>query len=191
MVDFYGLPHLSTGNIFRKAIADKTELGLQIEEIMRSGQLVPSETTNAVMRERLEQEDALNGFILDGYPRNENQANELDTMTTLTHVVVIDISDEEAIRRLSQRRSCMNCGETYHLEYKPTKEEGICDACGNETIQRDDDKPEAIAQRLSIYHSETEPVFARYEERGLMHRINGEQSIDEVWSDIQSVLEAA
>ena len=184
----FGLPHLSTGDIFRKAIADQTELGKTIQDIMKSGQLVPSEVTNAVMKDRLAQEDCLNGFILDGYPRNLIQADALDSMTTLTHVIVLSIPDEESIHRLSQRRVCADCGATYHLDFQPPQQTGVCDSCGGALVQREDDQPEAIAKRLEIYHAETQPLIARYKERGIAHEIDGIGSIDEVWERVKTAV---
>jgi adenylate kinase len=180
-----GLPHVSPGNIFRKAVADHTDLGTQVEAIINAGKLVPNDVTNALMRERLQQEDALMGFILDGYPRNEEQAVALDSMTNLTHVFVIDIPDDETIRRISRRRVCTSCGATYHLEFKPPMQTDICDNCGSALILRDDDQPEAIRQRLAIYHAETEPVFSRYEQRGILHRVHGVGSIEQVFTAVQ------
>ncbi len=182
----FGVPHLSTGDIFRKAIAEETELGQKIQEIIKSGQLVPSEVTNAVMKERLLQEDCLNGFVLDGYPRNLNQAEALDGVTSVTHVVVLSIPDEESIRRLSRRRVCVSCGATYHLDFQPPQQEDICDSCGKELQQREDDQPEAIAKRLEIYHAETQPLIARYKDRGIVSEIDGLGTIDEVWERVKT-----
>ncbi|MFC1598278.1 adenylate kinase [Patescibacteria group bacterium] len=185
VTDLFGVPQVSPGNIFRKAVADGTELGKKVEAIMKEGILVPDEITNEMIRQRLQEEDCLNGFILDGYPRNVAQAEALDTMTALTHVIVIDITDEEAVRRLSQRRACNSCGVTYHLEYKPPRQEGVCDTCGKEIIHREDDMPEAIKKRLEIYHTETEPLYRRYEERGILCRFDGSGTIEEVWEEVQ------
>jgi adenylate kinase len=181
----FGIPQLSPGNIFRKEIADGTELGQQVQAIMNRGELVPDEITNNLMQERLQQEDCLDGFVLDGYPRNLAQADALDTMTALSHVIVIEITDEEAVRRISQRRSCPNDGIVYHLESKPPQKEGVCDSCGGPLIQREDDKPEAIRKRLAIYHEQTEPLFKRYEDRGILYRVDGTGSIDAVWERTQ------
>lgn len=183
---FFGVPHIAPGNIFRKAIADKTELGQTVEAIINAGNLVPNEITNALMNARIEEADCVNGFIFDGYPRNDVQADALDSMTSLTHVIVLDIPDDEAVRRLSQRRVCTNCGATYHLESKPPQQDSVCDSCGKQLIHRDDDKPEAIRKRLDIYHASTEPLLVRYEQRAILHRINGVGSIDEVWQRIQA-----
>lgn len=184
---FFGVPHVSPGNIFRKAITDKTELGQRVEQVMNAGQLVPNDITNTLMRNRLQEEDCLEGFILDGYPRNKEQADALDAMTALSHVLLIHISDEESVHRISLRRVCSSCGMTYHPEWKPPVVEGVCDACGQALMQRDDDKPEAIRERLRIYHTETEPLLQRYSDRGILHRIDGVGSIEDVWQRVHSL----
>ena len=186
LCDFLGVPQIAPGNIFRQAVADETELGKKVEEIINAGQLVPNDITNALMKERLQQEDCLEGFILDGYPRNPNQADALDSVSSLSHVIVIDIPDNESIRRISQRRTCTPCGITYHLEFKKPVEEGICDSCGKELTHRDDDQPESIKKRLSIYHQETEPLFERYKERGILCHVDGVGTIEEVWERTQN-----
>jgi len=183
--EWLGVPHISPGNIFRKAVADGSPLGKQVEAIITAGHLVPNDVTNALMRERLELEDCLMGFILDGYPRNDHQAGALDSMTSLTHVFVIDLSDEETIHRISGRRVCLACGATYHMLSKPSMQVNVCDNCGAALVQRDDDKPESIAKRLAIYHSETQPLLQRYEDRGILHRIDGSASIEAVFAAIQ------
>ncbi|MBI2411463.1 MAG: nucleoside monophosphate kinase [Candidatus Kerfeldbacteria bacterium] len=185
---FFGIPHIYPGNIFRQEIAQQSEIGQQIEEIYNAGKLMPNELTNWVVKKELEKEDAVNGFVIDGYPRNEDQANAMDAMATVTHALLIDIPESESIRRLSQRRSCTNCNITYHLEFKPPKSANRCDVCGRELIQRPDDTPEGIKQRLTIYHQETEPLLARYEQRGVLHRIDGVGSIDDVWQRVLAAL---
>lgn len=184
-----GIPHISPGNIFRKAIADQTDLGKQVEGIINSGRLVPDEVTNALMHERIQQEDCLMGFVFDGYPRNQAQTDALNSMTQLTHVVVIDIPEEESLHRMGDRRVCPQCGMTYHLTFKPSKVFGVCDSCGSTLIHRDDDKPEAIRKRLEIYHHETEPLIAEFDKRGIVHRIDGMGSIDAVWKRVQDAIE--
>jgi len=184
----FGIPHISPGHIFRTAVAEQTDLGKQVESILNEGSLVPDEVTNALMKERIAQEDCLNGFIFDGYPRNTAQADALDAMTNLSHVFVIDIPESESIKRISHRRSCPKCGASYHLDFKPSQQEGICDTCGNELIQRADDTPDAIKQRLSIYRNDTEPNIARYRERGIVHDIDGMGTIEEIWERIQKIL---
>lgn len=184
--EWLGIPHIAPGNIFRKAVADKTPLGLEVAEIINSGRLVPDEVTNALMRERIQDEDCLSGFVFDGYPRNQAQAEALTAMTQLTHVIVIDIPEEESLRRIGDRRACPQCGMTYHLTYKPSQNEGVCDACGTPLTHRDDDKSEAIRKRLDIYHRETEPLIAQFDTRGVVYRVNGMGSIDDVWKRVQS-----
>lgn len=184
--EYLGVPQISPGIIFRQAVAEGSELGKQVEGIINSGQLVDNEITNSLVEKRLLQEDCIDGFILDGYPRNMQQAKALDSFSSLSHVVVIDIPDEESIRRISRRRSCVPCGITYHLDYKPPTGEGVCDGCGKELTHRDDDKPDAIKERLYIYHTETEPLFERYEERGILHRVDGTGTIEEVWQRTQN-----
>lgn len=185
--EYYGIPAIAPGNMFRKAIADETLLGMRIKEIFESGQLVPNEITNTLVNDRIHEEDCINGFILDGYPRNTIQADALDGMTSLTHVIVLEVQDEESVNRISRRRSCEE-GHSYHLDFKPSKEEGVCDIDGKELVQRKDDTAEAIKQRLGIYHEETAPLLERYESRGVLHRIDGMQSIDQVWEDIRALL---
>lgn len=187
--EYFGIPHIAPGNIFRKAVADATDLGHQVESIVREGHLVPNELTNALMKERVSQEDVREGFVLDGYPRNAVQADALDAMTPLTHVIIIDIPDEESVRRISQRRSCPSCGAPYHLSFKPPKDPSRCDSCGSELVLRDDDRPEAIRQRLAIYHSDTEPLFERYAKRDILHHIDGMGPIDTVWQRVLSIVE--
>ncbi len=182
----YGFPHIAPGNIFRKAIADHTPLGKQVEAVIAAGQLVPNDVTNRLMRERLEQEDCLDGFILDGYPRNTNQADALDAVTRLTHVIVIDVSDSETVRRLSNRRVCTSCGTNFHLEFKPPLQDDICDRCGSALTQRDDDTPDSIRKRLEIYHRDTEPLIERYAQRGIVCRVDGTPPIGQVFEQIKS-----
>jgi adenylate kinase len=184
----YGLPHIAPGNMFRQAIAERTDIGRQVEEIINAGNLVPDELTNRLMRERITAADCIDGFVFDGYPRNTVQADALDSMTNLTHVLVIDVPEEESIRRISQRRSCSQCGATYHLEYKPTLNPNVCDRCGSPLTQRADDTPDAIRQRLAIYSQQTAPLFERYQTRGIFHTINGVHSIEEVFQQIQRIV---
>ncbi|MCW1930392.1 MAG: adenylate kinase [Candidatus Kerfeldbacteria bacterium] len=184
-----GIPHISPGNIFRKAMADETDLGKQVADIINSGHLVPDEVTNTLMRERIEQEDCLMGFVFDGYPRNTAQNDALHAMTQLTHALVIDIPEEESLHRIGERRVCSQCGMTYHLTFKPSKVTGVCDVCGSALTHRDDDKPDAIRKRLDIYHTSTEPLITSFEQRGIVHRINGMGSIDDVWKRVQEAIQ--
>ncbi|HLD21427.1 MAG TPA: adenylate kinase [Patescibacteria group bacterium] len=183
---YFGIPHISTGNIFRKAIAEQTELGKKVKAIIAEGKLVPDSVTNALVAERLQEEDCMNGFILDGYPRNLIQAEALDSLTTISCAFVIDMPDQESIRRLSQRRVCINCGATYHLEFKSPLQPNICDVCGHQLLQRDDDKPASIKERLHIYHVQTKPLIMRYRERNVLCHVEGVGSIDDVWHRMMS-----
>ena len=181
------IPAIVPGNIFRKNIAEKTDLGKKVIEYTNSGKLVPDEITNALIFDRLNQDDCENGFLLDGFPRNKTQAEALNKEHEVNSAVLINISDDEAIKRLSRRRVC-ECGATYHLDYNPPKAEGVCDDCGKEIFHRDDDKPEVIKKRLSIYHEETAPILQIFKDKGIFHEINGEQSIEDVWNDVKKVL---
>lgn len=187
--EYFGIPHLSTGNIFREAIANETELGKKVEDIINRGELVPDEMTDAIVKERLEQEDAQDGFILDGYPRNENQAHALDSIIPLHYAIVITISDEEAMKRITRRRVGIKSGRVYHLDYNPPQVEGKCDVTGEDLIHRDDDQPEAVAKRLEIYHSITQPILDIYRERGVLHEIDGDAPIEEVWNRVLAIFE--
>ena len=181
------IPAIVPGNIFRKNIAEKTELGQKVEEYTKSGKLVPDEITIKIILNRLDEPDCKDGFILDGFPRNLDQAYALNAKHEITHAILINISDKEAVHRLSRRRVC-KCGATYHLDYNSSKEEGKCDDCGLELFQREDDSEEVILKRLEIFHNETQPIFEIYKKMGFFHEINGEQKIPEVWADIKKVL---
>lgn len=183
------IPAIVPGNIFRKNISQKTELGQKVKEYTKAGKLVPDEITIAIILDRLAKDDAKQGFVLDGFPRNVNQAEALNKEHDISHAILINISDKEAVHRLSRRRVC-NCGATFHLDYNPPKKEGICDFCGEELYQRDDDKEDVIAERLDIYHKETEPIFNIYKEKGIFHEVNGEQDIPLVWEDIKKIVKA-
>lgn len=182
------MPYISTGDIFRYNTKNETELGQEVEKYLSSGSLVPDELTNEIVENRLKQPDCEVGFVLDGYPRNKVQQEFLHNITTVDHAFVIQISDEEAIKRLSKRLAC-KCGLSYHTQFNPPKEKGICDKCGGELYRREDDKPEAIKHRLAIYHQETESLYQQYKEQGILHKIDGEKSIEEVYKQIESFLE--
>lgn len=185
-----GIPQVATGDLFRYNLKNNTELGQLAKGYMDRGELVPDEVTNAMVRERLSREDAANGAILDGYPRNLNQARALDEMLAewnaeVTRAIYIDVSMDELMRRLTGRRVCRSCQATYHVVFKPPRQEGVCDVCGGELYQRDDDKDEAaIRRRLEIYQQETLPVIEYYRERGLLSEVSGEQPIEAVNADI-------
>lgn len=195
------LVKVATGDLFRSAIAQKSELGLQVKSILESGNLVPDELTNAIVQVRLAQiaadkssGDDVAGALFDGFPRTEPQARALDDILAnqgekLTAVVEIDVPREKLVTRLAGRRTCESCGAVYHIEADPPKVEGICDKCGGKLIQREDDKPESIKRRLEIYDDQTRPLLNYYAEKGILETINGDQEIGKVTSDILEAIE--
>lgn len=187
LADFLHIPLVVTGNIFRKNIGEETELGLKAKEFINKGELVPDQITIAMIADRLMDSDCREGFILDGFPRNIAQADALDSITDISHVLLINISDAEAVKRISGRRACLQCGATYHIKYKPPLKENICDKCSQEIVQRDDDTEEALKKRLEIYHQESEPILEKYQDKNILHKIKGEQSIEQVWQDVKKV----
>lgn len=187
LAEWLSLPLVVTGNIFRYNIKEQTELGKLAQEYINKGELVPDEVTNRMIGERLMQDDCRQGFILDGFPRNVVQAEALDSYTQITHLLHIEISDAEAIRRIAQRRTCVAEGHVYHLTYNPPKQADICDEDGSVLEQRKDDTEEALKKRLEIYHSETEPILQHYQSRNVVYTISGEQSIETVWQNIQTI----
>jgi adenylate kinase len=190
--DFH-LPYYATGDILRAAVRDETELGREAKEYMNRGDLVPDEVIVGVIGERIAQHEAADGFILDGFPRTTVQAEALDSKMAelgreLTAALLIDATEDEVVRRLGGRRTCVKNGHVFHVEFDPPKNEGICDVCGARLEIRDDDKPEVIRHRLEQYHSKTEPLIARYEEAGILRRIDGSLSPDEVGDRIRAML---
>jgi adenylate kinase len=190
--DFH-LPYYATGDILRAAVRDETELGREAKEYMDRGDLVPDEVIVGVIGERIAQHEAADGFILDGFPRTTVQAEALDSKMAelgreLTAALLIDATEDEVVRRLGGRRTCVKNGHVFHVEFDPPKNEGICDVCGARLEIRDDDKPEVIRHRLEQYHSKTEPLIARYEEAGILRRIDGSLSPDEVGDRIRAML---
>jgi adenylate kinase len=191
-IDFR-LPFISTGDMLRANVKDETELGEKAKEFMDKGELVPDDLIVAMARERLSEPDAQDGFILDGFPRTIEQAKALDRRLEelrrrVTAAILIDTPDEEVIRRLSGRRVCVKAGHNYHVEFDPPKREGVCDQDGSRLIQRDDDKPDVIKNRLNVYHEQTEPLIDYYDQQGLMRRIDGTRSPDEVHDHIRAVI---
>jgi len=184
----YSIPHISTGDIFRENIKNKTELGQKIEEIINSGALVPDEVTNEIVKDRLSKIDCQNGFILDGFPRSLTQASFLNSFVEIDLALEIWISDEEAVKRIGLRRVCPNCGAVYHLTHIIPKKEGICDVCGTTLIKRDDDKEEAIKKRLAIYHSETEELTSYYKDKEAYKKIDGMGSVEEVNEQVSKII---
>jgi adenylate kinase len=189
----FGLPYYSTGIILRDAVERGTELGRKAKEYMDAGELVPDELMNGVIAERLESGEADDGFLLDGFPRTIGQAEMLDETLTrlgrsLSAALLIAAPDDEVVRRLSGRRTCAKGGHVYHVEFDPPKNEGVCDQDGSRLIQRDDDKPETVRKRLSVYHDQTEPLIDWYEDKGLLRRFDGRRSPDEVHDRIRATL---
>lgn len=174
------IPAISTGNMLREAVKNGTEAGLKAKSFMDAGELVPDEVVIGILKDRIAQPDAQNGFILDGFPRTVEQAEALDKMgVNIDKVVEIAVSDEAITARMSGRRVCEGCGNSYHIEYKPTKVEGICDACGAKVVQRIDDKPETVQARLKTYHEKTAPLKDYYEKRGKLVTVEGQNEIAE------------
>ncbi len=186
-----GIPTISTGNIIREALKNKTETGLKAKSFMDAGQLVPDEIVIAIIKERLAKDDCVNGFILDGFPRTVPQAEALDQMgIRIDRVIDIEVADEKIMARLSGRRVCENCGASYHLEYKPSKEEGRCDKCGGNTVQRKDDHPDTVKDRLHVYHKQTEPLKEYYQKTGKLVIVEGQEEVKDTTALTLKAVEA-
>lgn len=174
------IPAISTGNMLREAVKNGTEAGLAAKKFMDAGDLVPDEVVIGVLKDRIAQDDAKNGFILDGFPRTVPQAEALENMgVQIDKVIEIDVPDEAITARMSGRRVCEDCGNSYHIEFKPTKVEGVCDACGGKVVQRADDKPETVISRLKTYHEKTAPLKDFYQAKGKLTSVKGQDSIEE------------
>ena len=185
------IPAVSTGNIIRAAIKAGTETGKAVQRYTEQGQLVPDEVVIAMVKERLAQEDCKGGFILDGFPRTLAQAVALDEMgVTIDKVIDIEVSDSEIIRRMSGRRVCGSCGATYHIEYKPSQTEGVCDKCSEPTILRKDDEPDTVLERLQVYHNQTEPLKEYYEKQNKLYPVQGQEEVRDTIALTMKVLEA-
>jgi len=189
----FQLPYIATGDMLRENVKEGTELGKQADEYMKSGALVPDDLIVAMVAERLQEEDAQDGFILDGFPRTVEQAKALDNQLgelgrRITAVLLLDVPNEEVERRLAGRRVCVKAGHNYHVEFDPPKREGVCDQDGSRLIQRDDDKPEVVRKRLETYHEKTAPLVDYYEEQGLLKRIDGTRDPTDVHDHIRAVI---
>ena len=189
----YGLPHISTGDIFRKNIKEGTELGKEAKSYMDAGKLVPDELTVRLLLDRVKNDDCAKGYILDGYPRTIPQAEALDKELTklgekIDYAINVDVPDENIINRMSGRRACLKCGATYHLKYVPPKKDGICDECGSELVLRDDDKPETVEKRLKVYHEQTQPLIEYFEKQGVLHTVDGTTDAGDVFKAIEQIL---
>jgi adenylate kinase len=179
--DYLKIPTISTGNIIRAALKSGTEMGLKAKSFIDNGQLVPDDVVIGIIKERLAEGDCANGFILDGFPRTIPQAEALDSMgVQIDRVVDIDVSDEEIVHRLSGRRVCESCGATYHLDYNKPQKEGVCNACAGTLVQRKDDSPETVQQRLAVYHEQTKPLEDYYRAQGKLSVVSGEGEIEEI-----------
>lgn len=190
----YSVPHISTGDIFRANIKEGTELGKKAKSFMDQGLLVPDELVVDLVVDRLQKEDCSNGYVLDGFPRTIPQAEALDAAlskleTKLDFALDIDVADEFIVKRMGGRRACLTCGATYHIVNIPPKKEGICDTCGGELVLRDDDKPETVEKRLSVYHEQTQPLIDYYKNSGILVTLDGTKDMNEVFTKICSVLE--
>ena len=189
LVERYDIPHVSTGDIFRGALQERTPLGLEAKRYMDVGALVPDQVTVGITRERLAKSDCIGGFILDGFPRTLQQAHALDQMLAkmgirLNKVVNIVVPDQELIPRLTGRRICQSCGATYHMEFRPPAQPSICDRCGGELYQRTDDQEDTVRERLEVYRLQTQPLIQYYRDRDLYSEINGAQPTETVFRDI-------
>ncbi|WP_110113937.1 adenylate kinase [Bacillus sp. CGMCC 1.16541] len=193
IVETYDIPHISTGDMFRAAIKEGTQLGLKAKSFMDQGALVPDEVTIGIVRERLNKEDCQTGFLLDGFPRTVAQAEALEAILEelnkkMTYVINIDVDQSILMERLTGRRICKDCGSTYHLVFNPPTKEGVCDKCGGELYQRADDNEETVANRLEVNVKQSQPLLSFYEERGYLRNINGDQDINNVFDDIRNLL---
>jgi len=193
LADKYQIPHISTGDIFRANIKNGTELGNKAKEYMDKGLLVPDELVVDLVIDRFKEDDCKKGYILDGFPRTIPQAEALDNALNaigdaVDYAVNVEVPDENIITRMGGRRACVGCGATYHVEFNPTKVEGVCDRCGKELILRDDDKPETVKKRLDVYHEQTQPLIDYYTKKGIIKEVDGTQDMNKVFEDIVDIL---
>jgi len=189
MIDKWNIPQISTGDILRGAVREGTTLGVEAKGFMDRGELVPDRVVIGIIAERLKEEDAVDGFILDGFPRTIPQAEALQEILdelgrNIDHVISIDVDDEELVTRLTGRRMCKGCGESFHVVFNPSTREGVCDRCGGELYQRDDDREETIRQRLAVYRDQTQPLINYYEKQSRVRHIDGTGSIEEIFSRV-------
>jgi len=193
IADKYGVPHVSTGDIFRANIKNGTELGMEAKKYMDQGLLVPDELTVKILLDRVSQPDCKNGYVLDGFPRTIPQAEVLDKALaelgeSVDYAIDVDVPDENIVKRMSGRRACVSCGATYHVVHVPPKKEGICDRCGSELILRDDDKPETVKNRLDVYHKQTQPLIDFYTKKGVLKTVDGTVDMQDVFKAIVAIL---
>lgn len=195
IADKYGIPHVSTGDIFRANIKNGTQLGMEAKQYMDKGLLVPDELTVKILLDRVAQDDCKNGYVLDGFPRTIPQAEVLDKALgeldeKIDYAIDVDVPDENIVKRMGGRRACLSCGATYHIEHVPPKKEGICDVCGQELVLRDDDKPETVQNRLNVYHEQTQPLIEFYQAKGVLKTVDGTRDMKDVFAAITAILEA-
>lgn len=189
----YGIPHVSTGDIFRANVSKGTQLGVEVKKYMDQGLLVPDELTVKILLDRVAKEDCAGGYVLDGFPRTIPQAQVLDEALDklgekLDYAIDVDVPDENIVRRMSGRRACLKCGATYHVEHIPPKKEGVCDDCGSELVLRDDDKAETVSNRLKIYHDQTQPLIDYYTQKGILKTVDGTMDMKDVFGAIKNIL---
>ncbi len=189
----YGVPHISTGDIFRANIKNGTQLGMEAKKYMDQGLLVPDELTVKILLDRVAGEDCKNGYVLDGFPRTIPQAQVLDEALPelgdqIDYAINVDVPDEKIIKRMGGRRACLSCGATYHIEHVPPKKEGVCDVCGQELVLRDDDKPETVKNRLQVYHDQTQPLIDFYTQKNVLRTVDGTADMQDVFAAIVAIL---
>lgn len=191
----YGIPHISTGDIFRYNVKNATELGMKAKEYMDQGLLVPDELTLELIMDRFTKDDCKNGYVLDGFPRTIPQAEALTAALAkqedaIDYAINVDVPDEAIVSRMSGRRACLSCGGTYHIVFNPSKKDGICDVCGGELVLRKDDSPETVQNRLSVYHEQTQPLIDYYKKQDILKEVDGTKEMEEVFRSITDILEA-
>ena len=191
----YGIPHISTGDIFRANIKNGTELGNKAKSYMEQGLLVPDELTCDLVVDRIQQEDCSNGYVLDGFPRTIPQAEALKAAleklgTTIDYAINVEVPDENIVTRMGGRRACLACGSTYHIVYNAPNVEDVCDVCGAKLVLRDDDKPETVQKRLTVYHEQTQPLIDFYGKEGVLVEVDGTQNLEDVFQAITKILGA-
>lgn len=194
IADTYGLPHVSTGDIFRMNIKNGTQLGMEAKTYMDQGLLVPDELTVRILLDRVGQEDCKNGYVLDGFPRTIPQAEVLEDALAklgdqIDFAINVEVPDENIIRRMGGRRACLSCGATYHIEHVPPKKEGICDVCGQPLVLRDDDKPDTVKNRLRVYQEQTQPLIDFYTKKGVLRSVDGTQDMQDVFAAVKEILQ--
>jgi adenylate kinase len=194
LIEKYGIPQISTGDILRKAVADRTPLGKEAKSYMDKGELVPDSVVIGLVKERIAQEDCKNGYILDGFPRNTSQAEVLDKVLAdisapLDIALSVDVEKDVLMKRLTGRRTCKSCGQMYNVYFSPSKKDGVCDRCDGELFQRDDDREETIKKRLDVYETQTAPLIKYYSKKGILKTVQGIGSIDDIFRKVCAVLE--